>query len=64
MTVPRWALFVVDLWAALRRQAGTSPLGGRGAMPLPGPGSFLDQPAALMDALTLLDHMIAEGKDG
>lgn len=60
MTVPRWALFTVDLWASLRQRAGTNPLGGHGPMPLPGPGSYLEQPAALIDALAMLDRMVAE----
>lgn len=62
MTVPRWALFVVDLWADLRRWAGTGPMGGTGPRPMPGPGSYMEQPAALLDALAMLDHMVAEAK--
>ena len=54
-------MFVVDLWLQLKRRAGSGPMGMQGTSPLPCAGGHLDQPAALMDALLLLDGMVAEG---
>lgn len=55
MTLPRWALFTVDLWLRCRARGGGGMGGGVPA--LPGPGGVSEQPAALMDAFDMLDQM-------
>lgn len=59
MTVPRWALFTVDLWFRSRSAAPVIPPGIRGPAPLPCAGAWQDQPAALLDAFALLDCFLA-----
>ncbi len=54
IAAPPWAFTVVDLWLDCKRLSGAS-IFGRGAAPLPCPGSVGEQPAALMDAFALLD---------
>lgn len=39
-------------------QAPIGLLGARGGTPYPSAGGWQDQPAALMDAFALLDHMV------
>lgn len=58
LILPAWIWPVVDLWFQTLRFA--SPFGGR---PMPCPGAPGEQPAALMDAFTIMDAMDRE-KDG
>jgi hypothetical protein len=49
------------MWLHMRRQAPVG-LAGRGATPFPCPGGWQDQPAALMDAFSILDGFVADEK--
>lgn len=63
MTVPRWALFVVDLWLQCKLRAPVMLGGGRGPTPYPVAGGWLDQPAALIDGFALLDSWLREKEE-
>lgn len=75
IVIPRAIFGVVDLWIRLRNHArsgetilpsanGLMRLPSSGIPPLPGPGGFGDQPAALMDAFGILDRAASGGEEG
>lgn len=59
--MPRWALYVVDLWLRSRSAAPQGMfVNPAAAAPLPCAGTWQDQPAALMDAFGYLDGVLAK----
>ena len=56
--LPAWVWGLLDIWAACRVPGGFGP-----QHLLPQPGAAAEQPAALMDALAMIDQATAEKQE-